>query len=202
MPPEMIDRIIEVARDVSPELAKQIEERRDSSPEEMSQAIKQNARRLFALAIVKQRNPELYQIRVEDLRLQLELRTLGEQYRAAETAGDQSKVQVLGSQIAAKARSQVEIDLRARAAELVALDQQLTTMREELRAEQLETDARTAERIDAVKKGKPIRQRGMFSGEEERGRGEGDQRGGAERRPKPPATGKPAAAPAAPAAAP
>ncbi|MFO0961922.1 MAG: hypothetical protein U0625_03340 [Phycisphaerales bacterium] len=186
--PEMIDRIIEVARDVSPDLAKEIEERRASAPEEMSQAVRQNARRLFSLAILKQRNPDLYRIRVEDLRLQLELRTLGEKYRAAEQAKNTAQMTDLESQIAAKVRTQVELDLRARAAELVALDQQLKTMREELRAEQGQTQARTAERIDAVKKGQQIRQRGPF-GDEERPRGERPDAGAPNQRAKPAGAG-------------
>ena len=177
MPPEMVDRIIEVARDVSPDLAKQIEERRNAAPEEMTQAIRQNARRLFSLAVLKQRNPELYAIRVEDLRLQLELRALGEQFRAAVEAKDDARAKSVEAQIAAKARAQFDVDMRARAQELVALDQQVRAMRDELAQEQRESEAKVAERIDAAKKGLPIKQRGgMFMGGEDRG--EGDRRGG------------------------
>ncbi len=177
--PEMVDRIIEVARDVSPDLAKQIEERRNASPEEMSQAMRQSARRLISLAVLKQRNPELYAIRVEDLRLQLELRALGEQYRAAIEAKDDARAKSLEAQVAAKARAQFDVDVRARAQELVALDQQVKTMRDELAQEQREADAKVAERIEATKKGLPIKQRGgMFMGGGD-DRGEGDRRGGA-----------------------
>jgi hypothetical protein len=177
MPPEMVDRIIEVARDVSPDLAKQIEERRNAAPEEMTQAIRQNARRLFSLAVLKQRNPELYAIRVEDLRLQLELRALGEQFRAAVEAKDDARAKSVEAQIAAKARAQFDVDMRARAQELVALDQQVRAMRDELAQEQRESEAKVVERIDAAKKGLPIKQRGgMFMGGEDRG--EGDRRGG------------------------
>ena len=87
MPQEMVDRVIAVARDVSPDLAKQLEEKRNVAPDDMSQAMRQSARRLVALAVLKERNPGLYAIRVEDVRLQLELRSLGEAYRAAQTAG-------------------------------------------------------------------------------------------------------------------
>lgn len=208
MSPEMVDRIIEVARDVSPDLARQIEERRNASPEEMTQAVRQSARRLVSLAVLKQRNPELYAIRVEDLRLQLELRALGEQYRAAVEAKDDARAKSLDAQIAAKARAQFDVDVRARAQELVALDQQVKTMREELVQEQREADAKVAERAEATKKGLPIKQRGgMFMGGGE-DRGEGDRRGGARPQgaaPQPPRQGDapagttPAPAPTAPA---
>ena len=173
MPQEMIDRVIAVARDVSPDLAKQLEEKRSVAPDDMSQAMRQSARRLVALAVLKDRNPGLYAIRVEDVRLQLELRTLGEAFRAAQTAGDAAKAKALETQIAAKVKAQVDVDLKARAQELVALDEQMQKMREDLVQEQKRTAERVSERTEAVKKGEPIQERGMF--------GEGSGRGSRQR---------------------
>ena len=173
MPQEMVDRVIAVARDVSPERAKQLEEKRNVAPDDMSQAMRQSARRLVALAVLKDRNPGLYAIRVEDVRLQLELRTLGEAYRAAQTAGDAAKAKALDTQIAAKVKAQVDVDLKARAQELVALDEQMQKMREDLVQEQKRTAERVSERTEAVKKGEPIQERGMF--------GEGGGRGSRQR---------------------
>ena len=185
MPQEMIDRVIAVARDVSPELATQLAEQCTKSPDEMSQAMRQSARRLVALAVLKERNPDLYAIRVEDVRLQLELRTLGDAYRAAEAAGDATKVATLGVQIAAKVRVQVDIDLKARAQELVALDEQMKAMRDDLVKEQRSTETRVAERTDAVKTGQPIQELGMCG----EGGGGGERRG--KPRPEQPAAPKP-----------
>jgi hypothetical protein len=175
----------EMARDVSPELATQLAEQCTKSPDEMSQAMRQSARRLVALAVLKERNPDLYAIRVEDVRLQLELRTLGDAYRAAEAAGDATKVAALGVQIAAKVRVQVDIDLKARAQELVALDEQMKAMRDDLVKEQRSTETRVAERTEAVKNGQPIQERGMFG----EGGGGGERRG--KPRPEQPAAPKP-----------
>ena len=181
MSPAMVERVLAVARDVSPELAAQLEKMRAESPEQVSQAMRQNARRLMALAVIKERNPDLYAVRVEDARLQLELRKLGDQYRAAMQAGDAAAAEAVGTQIAAKVRAQVDVDLKARAQELVALDEQMKALREELVTEERRTAERVAERIDAVKKGQPIQERGMF--------GEGGSR-----RPKPDGADAPKAA--------
>lgn len=162
MSPEMVERVLAVARDVSPELAAQLEKMRAESPEQVSQAMRQNARRLMALAVIKERNPGLYAVRVEDARLQLELRKLGDQYRGAVQSGDAAAAESIGAQIAAKVRAQVDVDLKARAQELVALDEQMKSLREELVTEERRTAERVAERIDAVKKGQPIQERGMF----------------------------------------
>jgi hypothetical protein len=159
MSPEMVERVLAVARDVSPELAERLERARDASPEEMSKAMRQGARRLVALAIVKERNPDLYAIRVEDVRLQLELQRLGEEFRAAEAAGDAAKAAALAERIAAKARAQVDVDLKARAQELVALDEQMRSLRDELADEQRRTEERVAERVEAAKAGRPLQER-------------------------------------------
>jgi len=193
MSPEMVERVLAVARDVSPELAAQLEKVRSAAPEEMSQAMRQNARRLVALAILKDRNPALYAIRVEDVRLQLELRKLGEDFRAATEAGNAAKAAALDAQIAAKVRTQVDVDLRARAQELVALDEQVKSMRDELVKEQRDTDARVAERIEAVRKGQPIQERGMFGEGGPGGRGRPREPGAEGDRPR----GQPAAKPRA-----
>jgi hypothetical protein len=191
MPPEMADRIISVARDVSPGLAAELERSRNDSPDSMAQSMRQNARRLMGLAVLKERNPELYAIRVEELRLQLELRALGEQWRAATEAKDDARASQLAAQIDAKVRSQVDVDLKARAQELVALDAQLKSLREELADEQRRTAERIAERIEAVKAGQPLPGRG----------GDGDPRRPSRPRPdepRAPADGKPSGAAAAP----
>lgn len=155
MAAEMAERVIAVARDVSPELAAEIEKVRAEIPDRMSQSVRMNARRLMGLAVLKDRNPGLYAIRVEELRLQLELRDLGERWRAATAAKDEPKASALAASIEAKARAQVDVDLKARAQELVALDAQLKSMREELADEQRRTAERVRERIEAVKSGQP-----------------------------------------------
>lgn len=162
MSPEMVERVMAVARDVSPELAERLENARQASPEDMGRAMRQGARRLVALAIVKERNPGLYAIRVEELRLQLELQRLGEEFRAATEAGDAARASALEAQIAGKARAQVDLDLKARAQELVALDEQVRVLRDELADEQRRTEERVAERIDAAKTGKPLQERAPF----------------------------------------
>lgn len=202
MAAEMADRIVAVARDVSPELAAEIEKARTESPDRMAQSMRQNARRLMGLAVLKDRNPDLYAIRVEELRLQLELRALGEQWRAANEAKDASRAQQLSQQIDAKVRSQVDVDLKARAQELVALDAQLKSLREELVDEQRRMAERVAERIEAVKSGQPM------PGRDRDRAGPGGDQGDSRRPPRPrpderaPADGTPAGAPASGAGAP
>lgn len=167
----MRERVLAVARDVSPDLAEQIARSfENASSEEAAQAMRQNARRLIGLAVLRERNRDLYETRVQDVRLQMELHTLGTQYAAASTAGNTAEMARLQQEIAVKARRQLEFDLKARGQELKALSDQLDAMRTELRGESEAFEARVKEQIEAVKSGKPLRPR-PFGGDGTRGPG-------------------------------
>lgn len=154
--PEMFEEVIAVGMDVSPEFGKQLEGLRKLSPEQKMQAMRQNAPRLLSLAFLKERNRKLYDARVGELRVQLELHALGEQYVTAERAGDTAAMNALLPEIQKKVRQQVDMDQRAKAIELKALDEQLAKLKKELEEDIARTDERVAERVEAVKKGQPV----------------------------------------------
>jgi hypothetical protein len=175
MSAEMFEQVIAVAKDVSPEMGEKLEQLRDLPPEEKVQAMRQNARRLVTLVVLKKRNPELYDTRVKELRVQLELHGLGEKFMTAEAKKDSSAMATLGAEIEKKVKIQVELDLKARAQELRAMDQQLVDLKKELEVEVKERAGRVAERVEAIKKGQPIKGRG-YPGDGE-GRGPRDAEG-------------------------
>lgn len=192
MPPEMRAKVLAVATDVSPELGEKLQKAFDAmGPDDAVRALPQNARRLMALVVLKERNPDLYQTRVEDLRLQLELHALGGKYQAAQAANDQAAMQRLDGEISVQARRQVAAELKARGQELKALADQLDRMKSELLTETQQQDARVAERIEAVKAGQPLRPRPLPGEDGTRGDGvglRGETRGGGAVAPKPPAS--------------
>lgn len=192
MPPEMRTKVLEVANDVSPDLADKLKKAFDAmGPDDAVRALPQNARRLMALVVLKERNPDLYQTRVEDLRLQLELHALGGKYQAAQAANDQAAMQRLDGEISVQARRQVAAELKARGQELKALADQLDRMKSELLTETQQQDARVAERIEAVKSGQPLRPRPLPGEDATRGDGagpRGETRGSGAVAPKPPGT--------------
>lgn len=161
MSPEMVDKVLAVAKDVSPELAEKLNALREGPSEQLPEAVRQNARRLISLAFLKERNEELYKVRVKDLRVQLELHALGVRYDAAKSAGNKAELEALDVEIAKKVAYQVALDHNARAQELVALDAQMKDMREDLERDLKpeEVKARVEERISAVKLGQPIKGR-------------------------------------------
>jgi hypothetical protein len=152
--PEQMDRIIAVARDLSPELAARLDEARARDAESFRSALGAQAKRLGSLAVLRERRPELYAIRIQELRLEAQVLALGEQLHSAVDAGRADDAARLEATLRPLVLSFVDSNLRSRAVELASLD----AMMRELRVD-LERDARqrteTVERwVDALRQGR------------------------------------------------
>jgi hypothetical protein len=140
---EQMDRIIAVARDLSPELAARLDEARSRDADSFRSALGSQAKRLGSLAVLRERRPELYAIRIQELRLEAQVLALGEQLHSAIDAGRTDDAARLEATLRPLVLSFVDSNLRSRAVELASLD----AMMRELRVD-LERDAR--ERTDTV----------------------------------------------------
>lgn len=143
--PEQMDRIIAVARDLSPELAARLDDARGRDAESFRAALGAQAKRLGSLAVLRERRPELYAIRIQELRLESQVLAMGEQLRSAIDAGRSDDAMRLEATLRPLVLSFVDSNLRSRAVELASLD----AMMRELRVD-LERDAR--QRTDTVEK--------------------------------------------------
>ncbi|MBM4104974.1 MAG: hypothetical protein FJ257_01495 [Phycisphaerae bacterium] len=154
--PEQVEMVIEVAREVFPEWGERLEQMRASDPEALERAVASNARRLFSLAMLRRRNPELYELKVTELRNQMELRRLSEAMAALRGAGaEEEAIGALRAQIRVLATEQVDLELRTRALELAAMDDALRRMKDELATD---TNARAASidaMVEAIESGRP-----------------------------------------------
>lgn len=140
---EQMDRIIAVARDLSPELAARLDEARSRDADSFRAALGAQAKRLGSLAVLRERRPELYAIRIQELRLEAQVLALGEQLRSAIDAGRTEDAARYEATLRPLVLSFVDSNLRSRAVELASLD----AMMRELRVD-LERDAR--QRTDTV----------------------------------------------------
>lgn len=140
---EQTDRIIAVARDLSPDLAARLDEARSRDADSFRAVLGTQAKRLGSLAVLRERRPELYAIRIQELRLEAQVLALGEQLHSAIDAGRADDAARLEATLRPLVLSFVDSNLRSRAVELASLD----AMMRELRVD-LERDAR--QRTDTV----------------------------------------------------
>ena len=81
--PQQLQTLVAVAADVSPEWGAILSSRIKSDPEGVKRAILKSGRRLLALAVLRDQNPELYRLKVDELRMQDQMNALAKRYREA-----------------------------------------------------------------------------------------------------------------------
>jgi hypothetical protein len=148
-----VQRIIATARDIDPAWGDALEQARGRDASELRQRLGMQGRRLIGLSWLRERQPELYQSRVEDFRTQREAKRAVEAIRRAKESGDA----VAEAQALAEAREaivrQVELDIKARAHELVAMDKALKDAKQRLQADIEARDQRVQAMLEAAGRG-------------------------------------------------
>lgn len=129
--PEMIERCMVVALEVDPDLAGRLQRIRRERTEQDFRRAMGNARHLVGLASLKQQNPQLYDVKIKDLKLQAQIDHLLEQLIAARR-GDGVSPAVIQEQLERLVTHQVGYSLIARGFYLIRLEDHVKSLRDEL----------------------------------------------------------------------
>ncbi|MBM4111178.1 MAG: hypothetical protein FJ254_07490 [Phycisphaerae bacterium] len=152
--PEQMDRIIAVARDLSPDLATRLEESRSRDADSFRTALGAQAKRLGSLAVLRDRRPELYAIRIQELRLEAQVLALGEQLHSAVDAGRTDDAARLEATLRPLVLTFVDSNLRSRAVELASLDSMMRALRVDLERDALERTDTVERWVSALRDGR------------------------------------------------
>lgn len=150
---EDVDRIIATARDIDPSWGDALEQVRGRDPAELRQRLGMQGRRLIGLAWLRDRQPELYRSRVDDFRAQRDVRRAIESIQRAREAGDAAGEASAMAEAREAIGRQVELDIKSRAHELVAMDRALKEARQRLQSDIEGRDRRVQELLDSAAKG-------------------------------------------------
>jgi hypothetical protein len=129
--PELIEQCLEVARDVDPALADRLEEIRREQPSEAFARALRDARYLVALARLKNDDPQLYDVKVKELRIDAQVDRVLEQLQEARRTGS-TGVEDLKAQLHGLVQQQVAVSLVARGMYLRRLNDQMKSLRDQL----------------------------------------------------------------------
>lgn len=133
LPSELIDRCMEVAFEVDAELGTQLQALREQKPEQFEQLMRQGeARRLLALAQLKQRDPHLYRIKITELSQEVQIRRVVREYHDAVAREDASRANVLRKQLETLVQMQLVQEITTRGEYIIRLEEELRQLREEL----------------------------------------------------------------------
>lgn len=149
------ERLLAVVRDVAPEWASRVEERLAADPEGTRRQLAQNGRRFMGLVALRERNPELYQLKVQEIRLQNEARVAAVAYHDALGAGDEGAIKAAEDRLRGVARRAVDANLKARGEELKALAEAVERFKEELLRDAQRIDEETDAMVEQLRERRP-----------------------------------------------
>lgn len=132
LPDELVRRCIEIAKDIDEERGKVLEDLREKNPQEFDRAIRIAGPRLLAMAQLKQRDPELYEMKVGELSQMLQVSRVAENLREAIRTGSAGDIPALSDQLRGLLRIQMALSMKSRAEYLCRLEDQIKSLREEL----------------------------------------------------------------------
>jgi hypothetical protein len=129
--PELIEQCLEVANDVDPELAERLGTiRREQPAEDFARAIR-DARHLVRLARLRNDDPQLYDAKVKELRIDARVDRLLEELVAARSTSDGTALD-LEARLHGLVQQQVAFSFVARGMYLRRLSDQMKALRDQL----------------------------------------------------------------------
>lgn len=130
----VLDRFVAVARDISPAAADRLEAELAADRDGTIRGIKQGGPRFVGLVLLKERDADLYAMKVRELQKHLDLRTAAQDYhnalsaanaRQGDTGAATQRMQAISGEI-------IELQLKQRAHEVTSLVRLLDSERAEL----------------------------------------------------------------------
>lgn len=134
-----IERFIEVARDISPDAAALLQSDLEKDREGTIKSIRQGGPRYFGLVVLKDRDPELYQLKVKELSLHLALRSDAQRFHDAIAADLDSDAQAATARMTSACTEIVDLQIQQRGREVTTLiamiDEERAALARDSRAE-------------------------------------------------------------------
>lgn len=146
-----VELVISVVGDIAPDWAEKLRSQRAENPALFGESIRPHMRRLMGLGMLRERNPELYTLRVAELALKRGLRDKAAEYhRMLADDPESSSLPAIELAIRDLAKESVDLELRARAMELAALAEAVKEMKNLLLEEATAREARIESLIDTL----------------------------------------------------
>lgn len=124
-----VERFIEVAEDISPTAAATLRRDLESDREGTVRTIRQGGPRYFGLVMLKDRDPELYQLKVSELKLHLGLRAVASDYHEAVRENRTAEARQATDLMAKTSAKIVQLQLQQRGREVASLAEMIDTER-------------------------------------------------------------------------
>ncbi len=129
---ERIEQWLLVAEDIDPDKGRQLREMCHHDPEAFYQMMQRTGRRIISLADLKDSDPDLYETKISELRIEAQMETAAEQLADALRSGDEDAITAAEEELRRWVRTQVLYSIRARGDYLLRLKEHMERLEEEL----------------------------------------------------------------------
>ena len=149
-----IDSFILVASELKPEWKDSLESLRAEDPAQFQQTLRSLGRRIWYLVELKAQNPNLYGLRIQEIRNDEVLWALATAHRDAEALADINEAERIKTRLKELALTQVDLKLRVRAEELAAMSSALDRLRNEVMMDLERRQAKADELVERLLSGR------------------------------------------------
>lgn len=122
----------------------------EMQPDEFMRVFRDNAGTVLAFARLRERTPDLYELRVRDYHLMREVRLLATEVRKLRAVGETEAADAIIAKMRGLVNEQFEIDLKARAIEVRLLEERIALMKRELEERKVEQSSHVDQRVQRV----------------------------------------------------
>ncbi|MEM9418945.1 MAG: hypothetical protein AAGA25_07855 [Planctomycetota bacterium] len=134
--PRMSDEDLEAAYEIVvrlyPKMAEKLEAQREEDPEKFKKTLERSFPRMRFLVQLQKRDPEMFELRIQDISLDQQAKQLVKQLREARKADDKGRYKELYEQLETKVAEQFDVRQQIRAMEIEALKQKLEELEQSL----------------------------------------------------------------------
>lgn len=142
MPQNMVEHIMAVAKEIDPELASKLSAMCEKDPDSFDKIIRRQGHRLGSLVRLREEDPELFEVKVTELKTDAEIYHVAESLRGQDYASPNAKAQI--AELEGLVRVKTAISIRAQTLYIERLERHL----EGLQARLVDTSARFDEIVD------------------------------------------------------
>lgn len=138
--PEQMKEAISILREIDPAKAQRLETWLKSNPDTAKGVVMPAMPKLMHLSMLRRNNPEMYQLRLTDMKLANDTEELARQYRQAGEAKDTAKANALAQQVKGKLAEHFQLRQKIQERELAMLEKRIAELREQIAARKTSQD--------------------------------------------------------------
>ena len=130
IPPRIIDRVMEIAKELDPEFAEQLQNMCHDEPEAFKNLIRRQGRRLGSIVQLRESDPELFEVKFNELKIDAEISLITKSIRSlgVEQAVSQAQIATLRGLVRAK----TALRIRVHSLSIDRLEEHIAALREKI----------------------------------------------------------------------